>query len=597
MPYSECRQSRCVGPQNARTQRYGQDERKLAQEAPLFGIETSFRACENSARAVSAIHQRIGDGLCYTALVAEDERARGIPILEQQRQLTWWSHFGNADAAGLLGCFDSVRANALEIDPTDDRSARDHRLQDAHAEFGCLLCDVVGRRPLDGRKGEPHVRRIDLGCELLSTDEQCRVSSHVANRGEPLAVASVEEAYMVSNTRAHHVDEIVSLRLLDLDPAVSSEVGTDEKPHLATRVRQILAHPRSSSGDTDRLPVQVPAGKSEQHVSANKSMYTISKSSQGNVGAMRVTSAETPADAASSFWLDHAPATWRPYLRLMRLDRPIGTWLLFWPSVFGLALGAIADDRPFSDLHDVWLVVIFGIGAIVMRGAGCTYNDIVDRDIDARVARTRDRPLPSGAVTVRQAWYFLAAQCLVGLVILSQLNLLSIALGAASLILVAAYPFMKRITWWPQAWLGLTFNWGAILGFTAISERIDAADILLYVGLIFWTLGYDTVYALQDVEDDALVGVKSTARLFGQRSRDWILGFYAIAFTLVLAAGFTDHSGWPFGFLMLIAGGHLLWQIHLLDTQDPARCLRLFRANRDTGAMIAVALILASWAG
>jgi 4-hydroxybenzoate polyprenyltransferase len=281
----------------------------------------------------------------------------------------------------------------------------------------------------------------------------------------------------------------------------------------------------------------------------------------------------------------------------MRLDRPIGTWLLVWPCVFGLALGAIADDRPFSDLHDLWLIVLFAVGAVVMRGAGCTYNDIVDRDIDARVARTRDRPIPSGAVTVRQAWIFLAAQCLTGFVVLIQLNTLSIGLGAASLLLVAAYPFMKRITWWPQAWLGLTFNWGALLGFAAQTGRVDWADLFLYVGLIFWTLGYDTIYAHQDKDDDALIGVKSTALLFGARSRDWILGFYAVSFTLVLAAGFIDHAGWPFGFLMLVAGAHLLWQVHTLDINDPERCLRLFRTSRDTGAMMAVAFILASWAG
>ena len=304
-----------------------------------------------------------------------------------------------------------------------------------------------------------------------------------------------------------------------------------------------------------------------------------------------------PVDAVNAAWIDQLPQTWRPYLRLMRLDRPIGAWLLFWPCVLGLALGAIADDRPLSDPRDLWLVILFAVGAIVMRGAGCTYNDIVDRNIDARVERTRDRPIPSGAVSVKQAWTFLAAQCVVGLAVLVQLNMLSIALGAASVLLVAVYPFMKRITWWPQAWLGLTFNWGAILGFTAQAGRIDWADALLYAGLVFWTLGYDTIYALQDKEDDALVGVKSTALLLGTRSRDWILGFYAVGFALVLASGFTDHAGWPFGFLMLIAGAHFLWQVHTLDIADPSSCLRLFRANRDAGAMMAVAFVLSSWAG
>src|SRR6185437_15648553 len=191
----------------------------------------------------------------------------------------------------------------------------------------------------------------------------------------------------------------------------------------------------------------------------------------------------------------------QPYLRLMRLDRPIGTWLLFWPCVFGLMLGATAGDRPFSSLADWWLVLLFAIGSIVMRGAGCTYNDIIDRDIDAKVARTRGRPLPSGVVSLQQAWLFLVAQCAVGLIILVQLNVFAIELGVASLVLVAAYPFMKRITWWPQAWLGLTFNWGALLGFAAETGSIDLGDLMLYAGLFFWTLGYDTIYAHQDKDD------------------------------------------------------------------------------------------------
>lgn len=302
-----------------------------------------------------------------------------------------------------------------------------------------------------------------------------------------------------------------------------------------------------------------------------------------------------PADAIAS-WIDQLPPRPQAYMRLMRLDRPIGVWLLYWPCVFGLVLGAMADDRPFTGMRDFWYLGLFALGAIVMRGAGCTFNDIVDRDIDAQVARTRDRPIASGTVSLKDAWLFLALQCLVGLVILVTLNAFSIALGAASLLLVAAYPFMKRITWWPQAWLGLTFNWGALLGFAAETGRLDWAALMLYGGLVFWTLGYDTIYAHQDKEDDALVGVKSTALLFGARSREWILGFYAVSFALVLASGFTAHAGWPFAFLMLAPGAHLLWQAHKLDVDEAARCLALFRANRDTGAMIAFAFLISSWA-
>ena len=302
-----------------------------------------------------------------------------------------------------------------------------------------------------------------------------------------------------------------------------------------------------------------------------------------------------PADAVTKAIVDRAPARVQPYLRLMRLDRPIGTWLLYWPCVFGLVLGATAESRPFGTLNDIFYVLLLGLGAIVMRGAGCTYNDIVDRDFDAQVARTRGRPIPSGAVSVKEAWLFAAALCLVGLVVLLMLNQTAIILGAASLLLVAFYPFMKRITWWPQAWLGLTFNWGAILGFAAQTGDVDTADLMLYAGLFFWTLGYDTVYAHQDKDDDALIGVKSTARLLGSRTREWILGFYAVSFTLILAAGYTEHAGWPLTALMLLASAHMLWQVNRLDIDDSAHCLKLFRANRETGALIALAMIVATW--
>jgi len=305
----------------------------------------------------------------------------------------------------------------------------------------------------------------------------------------------------------------------------------------------------------------------------------------------------TPADAVPAGWVEHAPAWLQPWARLARLDRPIGTWLLFWPCVFGLLLGAAADERRFLEWRDLYYAALFAIGALVMRGAGCTFNDIVDRDIDAQVARTRGRPLPSGAISVRQAIVFLIAQCLVGLAVLLQFNWFAVALGAASLLLVAAYPFMKRITWWPQAWLGLTFNWGALLGFAAQTGRIDLADGMLYAGLIFWTLGYDTIYAHQDKDDDELIGVKSTARLFGKDTRKWVLRFYAIAFTLILSSGFTEHAGWPFGFAMLAAGAHLLWQVRTLDIASADNCLAVFRANRQTGALIALAFLLASWFG
>ncbi|HWC63991.1 MAG TPA: 4-hydroxybenzoate octaprenyltransferase [Rhizomicrobium sp.] len=306
---------------------------------------------------------------------------------------------------------------------------------------------------------------------------------------------------------------------------------------------------------------------------------------------------QAPADTVRSHWFAALPPRLQPWAQLMRLERPIGTWLLFWPCVFGLILGAMADERVFTEWRDFYYVLLFGLGTIVMRGAGCAFNDIVDRDIDAKVARTRARPIASGAISVARAGILILFLCLAGLAILLQFNLLTVVLGVFSLVLVAIYPFMKRVTFWPQAWLGLTFNWGALMGFAAEAGHIDLADLYLYAGLFFWTLGYDTIYAHQDKEDDALIGVKSTALLLGEKTPVWLLRFYAVSFTLILAAGFTDHAGWPFGVLMLAAGAHMLWQVKRLDIHDPGNCLRLFRANKATGALIAFAFAGAAWFG
>lgn len=289
------------------------------------------------------------------------------------------------------------------------------------------------------------------------------------------------------------------------------------------------------------------------------------------------------------------PRAWQPYFRLMRLDRPIGIWLLFLPSVFGLVLGAAWQGRIFGSPDDFRLALLFALGSVVMRGAGCTFNDIIDRDIDAAVARTRGRPIPSGAVSLRSAWVFLLVQCALGFAILLQLNLFSILLGAASLLPVAAYPYMKRITWWPQAWLGLTFNWGVLLGFSAQTARLALPALLLYSACVFWTLGYDTIYAHQDKEDDALLGVKSTARLFGRGSRVFIAVAYAAAIILAVAsiAALPDIPSWTAAFVAP-AATHFVWQVRTLDIRAPANCLNVFRSNRDVGLLMTAALIAAT---
>jgi 4-hydroxybenzoate polyprenyltransferase len=303
---------------------------------------------------------------------------------------------------------------------------------------------------------------------------------------------------------------------------------------------------------------------------------------------------ERPADALPKSWVDNAPRFLRPYLRLMRLDRPIGAWLLFWPCVFGLSLGATAVGQAYPP---PLYVLLCGLGAIVMRGAGCTYNDIVDRDFDAQVERTRGRPIPSGAVSVRSAWIFAIALSLVGFAILLYFNRFAIFLGAASLALIAAYPFMKRITWWPQAWLGLTFNWGVPFGYAAMTGTIAPAALLFYAGCFFWTIGYDIIYAHQDKEDDILIGVKSAAIRLAARSKPWLYVFYSAAFLLMIAGGLAVGLRVVFVLSMLVAGAHLLWQLRTLDIDRPLLCLVLFKSNRDTGVLVAAALILGSVTG
>jgi 4-hydroxybenzoate polyprenyltransferase len=294
-----------------------------------------------------------------------------------------------------------------------------------------------------------------------------------------------------------------------------------------------------------------------------------------------------PADALPDHWVARwLPAAWRPYARLSRLDRPIGTWLLLLPGWWALALA-----RPAGQPFDWYLLLLFGIGALVMRGAGCTFNDIVDRDFDGRVARTRLRPIPAGQVTVRQAWIWLVAQSLVGFAVLVQMNGLAILLGIASLGLVAIYPFMKRITWWPQFFLGLAFNWGAVLGYAAVAGRLDWQTLTLYAAGIVWTLGYDTIYALQDKEDDALIGVKSTARLFGEHARWWIAGFYDLTLLGLAVTGWLAGLHWPFWAGLAAAALHFAWQVVTLKPDDSDACLAKFHANRDVGLIVFAAFL------
>lgn len=305
------------------------------------------------------------------------------------------------------------------------------------------------------------------------------------------------------------------------------------------------------------------------------------------------------ADAARGNWVDRfAPVSARPYLRLSRADRPIGTWLLLIPCLWAIALGAGVDGfRPM----DLWLALSCGIGAFLMRGAGCTWNDISDREIDAGVARTRSRPLPAGQVTVKGAFLWMVAQALAAALILFSYNTLAISLGIGSLALVAIYPFAKRFTWWPQVFLGLAFNWGALLAWAAHSGALPVGALFLYGAGIAWTLFYDTIYAHQDREDDALIGVKSTARLFGDNSRMWLRRFLIASVALMgmaVIVTLTAESN-PLSLALALIGvaafgQHMTWQLRVLDIDDPASCMRVFRSNRDAGVIPALFLAIAA---
>jgi 4-hydroxybenzoate polyprenyltransferase len=300
--------------------------------------------------------------------------------------------------------------------------------------------------------------------------------------------------------------------------------------------------------------------------------------------------AATPVADATGNWVDsRAPAWSRPYLRLSRFDRPIGSWLLLMPCWWSAALAA-------GILHDVGqlllVLVLFLVGAFVMRGAGCTWNDITDRHLDALVERTRSRPIPAGQVSVPQAAAFLVVQALIGLMVLLQFNRTAVMTGIASLVIVAVYPFMKRITWWPQIVLGLAFSWGALMGFAVTLGRIDATALALYAGSIAWVIGYDTIYAHQDAEDDALIGIKSTALLFGARTRTALMAFYGLAVALIGMALVLAGARWPAGIGLAAFAVHLVWQIRRLEIGDPALCLRIFKSNRDAGLLLFAGLLV-----
>lgn len=309
-----------------------------------------------------------------------------------------------------------------------------------------------------------------------------------------------------------------------------------------------------------------------------------------------VSDRDGPSDATTGNWVDrYAPEALRPYLRLARLDRPIGTWLLLFPCWWSVALAEVSQSRPYPGIT---FLALFAIGALLMRGSGCAFNDWADRDYDAAVARTSGRPIPSGQVSPEAALIFAAALAFLAFFVLINFNGFTILLGIASLSLVFIYPFMKRFTYWPQVILGLAFNWGALMGWTAVKGSLDIAPVMLFIGSVCWTIGYDTIYAHQDAEDDASIGLKSTALKFGDDTITWVGGFYSAAIVFWVAAGFFAGTHLFFYMCIALVSLQLAWQVSTLKIHDPQNCLWRFRSNRDVGVALFLGLVadmLLSW--
>ena len=432
------------------------------------------------------------------------------------------------------------------------------------AHLGGLFDDEVRPRFLDRSKQQPQVRWILLSGGLCNATQRAAPLAGLGHLGLPLAIAPVEQRHRVTDAQPHHRKQI---------------------PRLALRQRNRLPHAQRLVYIQSDFRV-LHGG---EHMVAPPPMPEPTPEATGEV-----------ADAVGGNWVDRfAPTRSRPYLRLSRADRPIGTWLLLLPCWWGLLLASAATGR--LGLFDAWIAVGCALGAFLMRGAGCTWNDITDRDIDASVTRTRSRPIPSGQVSVRGALIWMALQALIALAILLTFPPAAILLGFASLVLVAIYPFAKRFTWWPQVFLGLAFNWGALLAWAAHTGSLALPAVILYAGGIAWTLFYDTIYAHQDTEDDALIGVKSTARLFGNQSRKWLRGFLVATLCLLAVAAIAALAPLQAPMPMVLAlggvwalGWHMAWLLRNLDENDPESCMLTFRRCRDTGLILAGFLVLAN---
>lgn len=524
-----------------------------------FG-KSAFGTDQDRDRSLRQVQRR--NRSCLPGLVAKDQVTALIPIVQVARKLSQLGDLRHECRPALFGRLDRVSLKPVPPHALRISVFRLHWHDTGSAKFDRLFDDEIGAGFLDRREQQPEVGRHLLGCSLFLGLQHPTAFSGLRHGAAPRPVAAIEDLDLRARPKPHDSEEIARL------PRIQR--------HRLSRLQRVIyikARDRShgcigmtGSDDLPDTPDPAPV-----------------------------------ADAVRGNWVDRiAPPATRPYLRLSRADRPIGTWLLLIPCWWGLLLAMLHDGR--AGWGDLWIATGCALGAFLMRGAGCTWNDITDRKIDAKVARTRSRPIPSGQVGVRAALAWMLVQTLVSLLILLTFNGAAILLGFVALVPVAIYPFAKRFTWWPQVFLGLAFNWGALLAWTAHTGSLGAPAVVLYCAGIAWTLFYDTIYAHQDTEDDALIGVKSTARLFGTQSPAWLRRFLMATVMLMgLAVIYAGIASNPLALVVALGGPwamgwHMAWQLRRFDAQDGTVLLQLFRSNRDAGliasAFFAGALLL-----
>ncbi len=462
----------------------------------------------------------------------------------------------------LLGGLNRLGEHAIVVDARGFGSLGEHRAQCSGTQFCRFFDQEMHGGFLERRKGQGELWMRYLWAHLTFEHQRAILSAGTGNLSRPFTIGPIEQQNFGTRFQSQHVAQIMSWVTFKRHRMVGNEGGVN------------IQTGRRATHDFAIIRRLVVASTAQATYIA--AMSDVSNTSAENSGA---------SDIPVGNWVDkYVPGPARPYMRLARLDRPIGTWLLLLPCWWGLALAS-------PGWPDWKMGLLFAVGALVMRGAGCTLNDLADRRMDAKVARTADRPIASGEISVVAGLVFIALLSALGLWILLQFNAFAIKLGAASLVLVVIYPFMKRVTYWPQLWLGLTFNWGALMGWAVVHGDLGAAPGWLYAAGILWTLGYDTIYAHQDKEDDMLVGVKSSALALGRNTKPWLVVFYSGALVLIGVAGWTIGLIWPFYAGLAVGGLHLAWQVWAVNIDNASDCMGKFQSNRDFGLLITAGII------